>query len=83
MIIDWGGGSYIPGFQQYGLGSVPVVNSDVLFFINGDTMRNNRVSVFTGGRFQNKNYGQNIQVINTGILDTRFDDYQYYQDIPV
>ncbi len=54
----------------------------VIYYIDGeDYGKNNRSVVSCGGSFLKKSRGYNHFVDTTNVLETRFDDYQYYQDM--
>lgn len=80
MIINWGAGQDFFGeYKSFSIGQA--ADSDVIFYITGSEIRNNRSTILYGGSIINKNRGQNRFVDTSTVLNQRFDDYQYYQDM--
>ena len=55
--------------------------NDVMVYVNGTGVKNNRITIKTQGGDQHKDSGDNKSTTDTknfNVLDTRLDDPQYY-----
>jgi hypothetical protein len=79
MIIQWGAGQdFFGGNNDFAVASDTSVN-DVIYYIGSEVIKNNRCTVSFGNVRIIKDRGANKFVDTKSVLNTRFDDYTYYE----